>query len=67
MKLNKAKRIKESYDKPTPIKWRRIGDSILIIGSGVSAISAYMDNKYITIAGIALTAIGKFLTNLKSE
>lgn len=62
--INKAR---ENYDKPTPIKWRRIGDAVLVIGSAVSGISAYLDNKYVAIAGIGLTALGKLLTNLKYE
>ncbi len=67
MKLNKARRLRENYDKPTPIKWRRIGDRILLIGSAISGISAYVDNKYIAIAGIGLTALGKLLTNFAHE
>lgn len=67
MKLNKARRLRERYNKPTPIKWRRIGDGILIVGSAISGISAYVDNKYIAVAGIGLTALGKLLTNLAHD
>lgn len=38
-KLPKSdKTLKEKYELPTPIRWRKIGDSILVGTSGMSAI-----------------------------
>lgn len=37
-KEKKAKTLHEKYKAPTPVKWRKIGDSILVGTSGMSAI-----------------------------
>jgi hypothetical protein len=50
------------YWKPTPIFWRKIGDSLLAVSlTGIPVILA--DYKWIGIALFILGVIGKFLTN----
>lgn len=63
----KIKHAKDRYDKPTPKKWRRIGDSILVVGSAISGISAYIGVPAVAVAGIAITALGKIITNFAHE
>ena len=61
-------KLKEAYNKPTPRRWRRIGDWILKIWTTLTAIAAYTgSNKWVIIGGIVLTALGKFLTNYAYE
>lgn len=67
-----------NYWKPTPKKWRRIGDSMLAVAS-VLAIGGLwqFDNlkdifttgeiKIMIVSSIALGVIGKFLTNFFKE
>jgi hypothetical protein len=59
--------IKTNYYKPTPKKWRKIGDAILAVGTTLTAYSCFMNYKEIAIASAILTAVGKFLTNFFSE
>lgn len=53
-----------NYYKPTPVKWRIIGDSILIIGSTVTTVAGLLSlSPYVVAAGAIITALGKILTN----
>ena len=36
--IKKEKSLGEKYKSPTPVKWRKIGDSVLVGTSGMSAI-----------------------------
>jgi hypothetical protein len=63
-----AKAAKASYDKPTPSKWRKWGDSILGLGTLLTGISAIAGaHPALIISSAVLTWIGKTLTNLASE
>ena len=76
--MTKLKKITSSYWKPTPKKWRRIGDSLLAVAS-VMAIGGLwqFDNlkdiftpfeiKLMIVSSIVLGVIGKFLTNFFKE
>jgi hypothetical protein len=57
----------KNYNKPTPAKWRRLGDSILTVGTTLTTYAAFMNHKEIVITSALLTCIGKFLTNFFSE
>jgi hypothetical protein len=58
----------ENYYKPTPFKWRVIGDSILIIGTTVTAVAGLLSlSPYVVAAGAILTAVGKILTNFANK
>lgn len=60
--------LKESYYKKTPVKWRKIGDTILIVGTTISTVAALIHLSPYVIAGAAiLTAIGKIVTNFTSD
>ncbi len=59
-------RITRNYWKPTPKKWRQIGDSLLAISTmGVPAV--LMDHYWIGVSMFTSGIIGKFLTNLFTE
>lgn len=58
----------ENYYKPTPFKWRLVGDSILIIGTTVTTVAGLLSLSPMVIAsGAIITAIGKILTNFTSK
>ena len=59
--------MRTNYYKPTPEKWRKIGDSILAVGTTLTVCAAYMGYKELVFASAILTAVGKFLTNFFSE
>lgn len=59
-------KISRNYWKPTPKKWRKIGDSLLAISTiGVPAV--LMNHQWIGISLFVVGVIGKFLTNLFAE
>ena len=76
--MTKFKKITSSYWKPTPKKWRRIGDSLLAVAS-VLAIGGLwqFDNlkdvftpfeiKAMILSSIVFGVVGKFLTNFFKE
>jgi len=76
--MKKLKKLQRSYWKPTPKKWRKIGDTFLAVSS-VLAIGGLwqFDNlkdiftpfeiKSMIVSSIALGVVGKFLTNFFKE
>jgi len=60
----KSVELKDTYYKPTPKIWRKIGDSILILGSAITTVSALIHlSPYIIVGATVLTALGKIITN----
>lgn len=70
--------MKTDYWKPTPKKWRKIGDTLLAVSSvlaigglwqfdNLKEIFTAVEIKGMIIASIALGALGKFLTNFFKE
>ena len=57
----------KSYSKPTPKKWRRLGDGLLVISTSVASYAMAQDwpgvEFIVFISGVA----GKFLTNFFAE
>lgn len=76
--MTKFKKMTSVYWKPTPKKWRRVGDSLLAVAS-VLAIGGLwqFDNlkdifttteiKVMIVTSIILGVVGKFLTNFFKE
>jgi hypothetical protein len=62
MKLNP-----KNYDKPTPIKWRRFGDALLIISSAFSGYEFYNNEHEWGLFFLILGTVGKILTNFGYE
>ena len=68
----------KTYFQPTPIKWRKIGDSILIIGTVISTtalveyenlkdVFSTVEFKHLILASMIFTAVGKVMTNFVAE
>jgi hypothetical protein len=76
--MTKLKKITSSYWKPTPKKWRKLGDTFLAVSSVLSIgglwqfdnlkdIFTAFEIKSMIVSSIALGALGKFLTNFFKE
>lgn len=61
------KKIIEYYAAPTPAKWRKIGDSILALGTLFTGSQIFAGNDKLAIAGLILTWFGKTITNLATD
>lgn len=55
----------KNYYKPTPEKWRKIGDICLLLSVSFSGLSAFDEFKWYAISLAILAGVGKFLTNFK--
>jgi hypothetical protein len=76
--MTKLKKITSSYWKPTPKKWRKLGDTFLAVSSvlaigglwqfdNLKDIFTAFEIKSMIVTSIALGALGKFLTNFFKE
>lgn len=74
----KISTLRKTYWKPTPKKWRKIGDTFLAVSSvlaiggiwqfdNLKDIFTVFEIKAMIVASISLGAIGKFLTNFFKE
>jgi ABC-type phosphate/phosphonate transport system permease subunit len=60
-------KVTSNYMKPTPKKWRKLGDSLLAMSLFVTSTAAYNDIEWMIYTSAAIGIIGKFLTNFFSE
>ena len=58
---------KENYYKPTPKKWRKLGDAIQDVGIIVGSFTAVTTSPLIGIIAIGIGRLGKIITNFASE
>jgi len=56
-----------NYYKPTPAKWRKIGDSLLVASTFVTATSLIGDYHTLGVIALVVGAFGKFITNFFTE
>lgn len=56
-----------NYYKPTPKKWRKIGDSCLAISSFITGYGILGNQTWLALSGLFFGVIGKFLTNFFAE
>ena len=59
--------MKTDYWKPTPLRWRKLGDALLAAGTSITTYAIIDDMKWLALSSILLTVVGKFLTNFFSE
>jgi hypothetical protein len=59
--------IKQNYYKPTPIKWRKLGDALLGVSTTITGFAIYEEAKWAAITALVLGVVGKFLTNFFGE
>jgi high-affinity K+ transport system ATPase subunit B len=58
----------KNYWKPTPKKWRKIGDALLAVSTTVTTYAIADDwAKWLQVVALLTGVLGKFLTNLFSE
>lgn len=58
----------ENYNKPTPKRWRKVGDSIMGLGTAITSIAALTgQHPALIITATVLTWVGKTWTNFFSE
>lgn len=60
-----ATRAKESYKKPTPKRWKLIGETIQDVGMVVAAIGS-LTNPWVSVIALALGKAGKLLSRFAS-
>lgn len=53
----------KSYWMPTPVFYRRLGDSLLGISTFITGMAISADYKEIAISSLIIGSVGKFLTN----
>ena len=54
---------KGKYWKPTPVFWRKLGDSLLAVGGMAGLVTIAGGEKWLGIGFVACSILGKFLTN----
>ena len=57
----------KNYYKPTPIKWRRLGDALLAVSTTITSFALYKDIQWVALTALIIGVIGKFLTNFFTE
>jgi hypothetical protein len=57
----------KSYWLATPKFWRKLGDSLIVIGSTVTGISAFTMPPIVTAIAAIAAGLGKIITNCVSE
>lgn len=60
-------KIMKNYWKPTPLKWRRLGDALLGISTFIASLTMYQDKPWVGVIVLITGVIGKFLTNFFGE
>jgi len=64
-KRNKVRFGLSQYRRPTPIRWRRIGDGLLLASTLVSTTN--IESPVLATASIVIGTVGKFLTNFFAD
>lgn len=57
------KDLHKHYAKPTPKRWRQLGDALLSVGTTITGFAIYEEQKWLAITALLVTVFGKFLTN----
>lgn len=60
-------RLTIDYWKPTPKKWRKVGDSLLAASTVITAAAIVGDYHTLGMIALSIGAVGKFLTNFFTE
>lgn len=57
------------YYKSTPVIWRKIGDSILLLGTAITTyqLTYHSENTKLALATLLITWLGKTITNFAIE
>ena len=52
------------YYRPTPIKWRKLGDALLAASTTITTFAIYEQVEWLAYVALITGVTGKFLTNL---
>lgn len=52
------------YYRPTPVKWRKIGDALLAASATITTFAIAEQVEWLAYAALITGVVGKFLTNL---
>ena len=53
----------KNYYKPTPVKWRKLGDALLAVSVTITGFAVYENVQWVALTALITGVIGKFLTN----
>ncbi len=53
----------KNYYKPTPVKWRKLGDALLAVSVAITGFAMYGNVQWVALTALITGVIGKFLTN----
>jgi hypothetical protein len=56
-----------NYYKPTPTKWRKLGDALLGVSTIITTFAVYENVQWVAITALITGVVGKFLTNFFSK
>lgn len=62
-----VKNIENRYFKPTPKKWRKLGDALLAVSTTITTYAIVEEMKWLALTAVILGAAGKFMTNFFTE
>jgi hypothetical protein len=57
----------KNYYKPTPVKWRKLGDALLAVSVTITGFAMYENVQWVALTALVTGVIGKFLTNFFKE
>jgi hypothetical protein len=57
----------KDYYKPTPVKWRKLGDALLAVSVTITGFTMYQNVQWVALIALITGVIGKFLTNFFIE
>lgn len=55
------------YQKPTPAKWRKLGDALLAVSTTVTTYAIAEEMKWLALSAVLIGAAGKFFTNFFAQ
>lgn len=62
--LKMIKKAHKHYSLPTPVVWRKIGDSLLLVSTSVTGYTIFAGGeKWVAIFSLVTGILGKFITN----
>ena len=56
-----------NYYKPTPKKWRKLGDALLGVSTLITTFAMYNNVHWVAMTALITGVVGKFLTNFFSK
>ena len=59
--------LQKRYASPTPKFFRKLGDSLLLVGSTITGYAVFEGSKTFAIISLIATVLGKVITNFASE